>query len=50
MVSSISGLVSNPVTSSYSASKHALEGWTESLRLETLGLGIKVVSVEPRRL
>src|SRR5206468_8622037 len=29
MVSSISGLVSNPVTSSYSASKHALEGWTE---------------------
>lgn len=47
MVSSISGLVSNPVTSSYSASKHALEGWTESLRLETLGLGIKVVSVEP---
>ena len=47
MVSSISGLVSNPVTSSYSASKHALEGWTESLRLECLGLGIKVVSVEP---
>jgi NAD(P)-dependent dehydrogenase (short-subunit alcohol dehydrogenase family) len=47
MVSSISGLVSNPVTSSYSASKHALEGWTESLRLEALGLGIKVVSVEP---
>src|SRR5207253_7946706 len=33
MISSISGLVSNPVTSSYSASKHALEGWTESLRV-----------------
>lgn len=47
MVSSISGLTSNPVTSSYSASKHALEGWTESLRLETLGLGIKVAAVEP---
>jgi NAD(P)-dependent dehydrogenase (short-subunit alcohol dehydrogenase family) len=47
MVSSISGLTSNPVTSSYSASKHALEGWTESLRLETLGLGIKVSAVEP---
>src|SRR4051812_27208508 len=43
MVSSISGLTSNPVTSSCSASKHALEGWTESLRLETFGLGIKVV-------
>src|SRR5207248_9317100 len=38
--------VSNPVTSSYSASKHALEGWPESLRLEALGLGIKVVSIE----
>jgi NAD(P)-dependent dehydrogenase (short-subunit alcohol dehydrogenase family) len=47
MVSSISGLTSNPVTSSYSASKHALEGWTESLRLECLGLGIKVIAVEP---
>jgi NAD(P)-dependent dehydrogenase (short-subunit alcohol dehydrogenase family) len=47
MISSISGLVSNPVTSSYSASKHALEGWTESLRLELMALGIKVVLVEP---
>jgi NAD(P)-dependent dehydrogenase (short-subunit alcohol dehydrogenase family) len=47
MISSISGLVSNPVTSSYSASKHALEGWTESLRLEVRALGIKVVLVEP---
>jgi NAD(P)-dependent dehydrogenase (short-subunit alcohol dehydrogenase family) len=47
MISSISGLVSNPVTSSYSASKHALEGWSESLRLETRALGIHVVLVEP---
>jgi NAD(P)-dependent dehydrogenase (short-subunit alcohol dehydrogenase family) len=47
MISSISGLVSNPVTSSYSASKHALEGWTESLRVEVRALGIKVVLVEP---
>ncbi|MCU1287141.1 MAG: short-chain dehydrogenase/reductase [Acidobacteriales bacterium] len=47
MISSISGLVSNPVTSSYSASKHALEGWSESLRVEARALGIKVVLVEP---
>jgi NAD(P)-dependent dehydrogenase (short-subunit alcohol dehydrogenase family) len=47
MISSISGLVSNPVTSSYSASKHALEGWTESLRVEVRALGIHVVLVEP---
>jgi NAD(P)-dependent dehydrogenase (short-subunit alcohol dehydrogenase family) len=33
--------------SSYAASKHALEGWSESLRLELNALGIKVVLVEP---
>ena len=49
MVSSISGLVSTPVVSSYSASKHALEGWSESLRIELRALGIKVVLVEPGR-
>jgi NAD(P)-dependent dehydrogenase (short-subunit alcohol dehydrogenase family) len=47
MVSSISGLTGAVVTSSYSASKFALEGWSESLRLEVNSLGIKVVLVEP---
>jgi NAD(P)-dependent dehydrogenase (short-subunit alcohol dehydrogenase family) len=47
MVSSISGLASNPLTSSYSASKFALEGWSEALRIELLALGIRVVLVEP---
>jgi NAD(P)-dependent dehydrogenase (short-subunit alcohol dehydrogenase family) len=47
MVSSIGGLVGSVTVSSYSASKHALEGWSESLRLEVNGLGIKVVLVEP---
>jgi NAD(P)-dependent dehydrogenase (short-subunit alcohol dehydrogenase family) len=47
MVSSVSGLHGSPVISSYSASKHALEGWSESLRLEVDALGIKVVLVEP---
>src|SRR5262252_972255 len=47
MVSSIAGLHGSFSISSYSASKHALEGWTESLRLEVNALGIKVVLVEP---
>jgi NAD(P)-dependent dehydrogenase (short-subunit alcohol dehydrogenase family) len=47
MVSSISGLHGALSISSYSASKFALEGWSESLRLEVNALGIKVVLVEP---
>jgi NAD(P)-dependent dehydrogenase (short-subunit alcohol dehydrogenase family) len=46
-LSSIVGLQGAITVSSYSASKHALEGWSESLRLELNPLGIKVVLVEP---
>lgn len=46
-ISSISGLQGAVTVSSYSASKHALEGWSESLRLELNPLGIKVVLIEP---
>jgi len=46
-VSSIAGLHGSVSVSSYSASKHALEGWSESLRMEVNPLGIKVVLVEP---
>jgi len=46
-ISSISGLHGSITVSSYSASKHALEGWSESLRLEVNSLGVKVVLVEP---
>jgi NAD(P)-dependent dehydrogenase (short-subunit alcohol dehydrogenase family) len=46
-ISSIVGLQGSITVSSYSASKHALEGWSESLRLEVNALGIKVVVVEP---
>jgi NAD(P)-dependent dehydrogenase (short-subunit alcohol dehydrogenase family) len=46
-ISSIGGLHGMVTTSSYSASKHALEGWSESLRMEVNSLGIKVVLVEP---
>jgi NAD(P)-dependent dehydrogenase (short-subunit alcohol dehydrogenase family) len=47
MLSSVGGQHGSPVISSYSASKHALEGWSESLRLEVGSLGIKVVLIEP---
>ena len=46
-ISSIVGLQGSVTVSSYSASKHALEGWSESLRMEVNSLGIKVVLVEP---
>jgi NAD(P)-dependent dehydrogenase (short-subunit alcohol dehydrogenase family) len=46
-ISSICGLHGAATLSSYAASKHALEGWSESLRLEVKALGIQVVLVEP---
>lgn len=47
IVSSILGLMGQPMVSSYCASKHALEGWAEALRIELRSLGIRVVLVEP---
>lgn len=47
MLSSMAGLVAQPVVSTYCATKHALEGWSEALRIETHSLGIRVVLVEP---
>ncbi len=47
MISSVSGLCGAAGTGSYSASKFALEGWSESLRLEMNPLGVRVVLIEP---
>jgi NAD(P)-dependent dehydrogenase (short-subunit alcohol dehydrogenase family) len=47
MVSSEGGRMGSPGLSSYAASKFALEGWSESLRLETRGFGVRVVLIEP---
>jgi len=47
MISSIAGQHGSLGISSYSASKFALEGWSESLRMEVNALGIKIVLVEP---
>lgn len=45
--SSQAGLMANPGTGFYSASKHALEGVMEALGKEVAPLGIEVVTVQP---
>jgi NAD(P)-dependent dehydrogenase (short-subunit alcohol dehydrogenase family) len=46
-IGSIAGLVALPYQGLYSASKFALEGLTESLRLEANPFGVNVVLIEP---
>jgi NAD(P)-dependent dehydrogenase (short-subunit alcohol dehydrogenase family) len=46
-MSSISGRIGFPGLSAYTASKHALEGYSESLRLELKPFGIDVSLIEP---
>ncbi len=46
-LSSIAGKVYMPMGSWYHASKHALEGWSDCLRLELKKHGIQVVIIEP---
>ena len=46
-ISSIGGLIALPFQSAYSASKFALEGAMEALRLEVSPFGIQVVLIEP---
>ena len=46
-ISSVLGKVYNPLYGWYVSSKHALEGWSDVLRLEVEQFGIDVVIVEP---
>src|SRR5690606_23360342 len=46
-VSSVSGFIGFPGMSAYCSSKHALEGFSESLRIELLPKNIYVSLVEP---
>jgi NAD(P)-dependent dehydrogenase (short-subunit alcohol dehydrogenase family) len=46
-ISSLAGLCGLPFSGMYAASKFAVEGMSESLRLETRPFGIRVVLVEP---
>jgi len=47
MISSISGIVSDPFFGPYSMSKHAIEAFTDSLAGELTRFGVKVSAVEP---
>ncbi len=46
-MSSISGLMGMPALSPYVSSKFALEGYTESLRIELASFGIQAALIEP---
>jgi hypothetical protein len=47
MISSVAGKSGNPLTPAYAASKHAIEGLSESLRREMMLFGIDVIIVAP---
>lgn len=46
-ISSVAGLVGFPGSGYYAASKHAVEGWSDSLAAEVAPLGIRVTCIEP---
>ena len=47
MISSVAGKSGNPLSAPYSASKHAIEGLSESLRRELMLFGIDVIVIAP---
>ena len=46
-VTSVAGMIGFAASGYYAASKHAVEGWSDSLAAEVAPLGIKVTCVEP---
>ena len=46
-ISSVGGKVYSPLGAWYHATKHALEGWSDCLRLELNQFGVNVVIIEP---
>ena len=46
-VTSVGGLIGFASSGYYSATKHAVEGWSDSLKAEVEPLGIKVTCIEP---
>lgn len=46
-IASLAGRIGHPYNAAYGASKHALIGFTKSIRVELAPFGIDVVSIEP---
>lgn len=46
-ITSVAGFVGYPGSGYYAATKHAVEGWSDSLAAEVAPLGIKVTCIEP---
>jgi NAD(P)-dependent dehydrogenase (short-subunit alcohol dehydrogenase family) len=46
-ITSVAGLAGFPASGYYAASKHAVEGWSDTLRAEAAPLGIHVTCIEP---
>ncbi|MBK0122504.1 oxidoreductase [Pantoea sp. S61] len=46
-VTSMGGKIYSLLGAWYHATKHALEGWSDCLRLEVAGFGIKIIIIEP---
>lgn len=46
-ISSMGGKMYTPMGAWYHATKHALEGWSDCLRLELIPFGVNVVIIEP---
>ena len=46
-ITSVAGLIGFPSSGYYAASKHAVEGWSDSLQAEGKPIGIHVTCVEP---
>lgn len=46
-LSSVGGKIYTPLGAWYHATKHALEGWSDSLRIELAPFGIDVIIIEP---
>jgi short-subunit dehydrogenase len=46
-ISSMGGRIYTPLCSWYHASNHAVEGWSDCLRIELAPLGIDVIAIGP---
>ena len=46
-VSSVTGIWTSPFNGLYASAKHALEGWSDALRMEVDPFGVRVVLVQP---